>query len=227
MRGIRQSDEFKRGRAGEQVVAGWLKQRECYVIPSYDYAGENGDKSPKLQGLWRGHPVPDLDVARNGTRFWVEVKTKDKPGEWLNAPGGPQYTHGIDLRLLEHYDTVQKISGCPCYLFIYEENTGWLLTERLDALGKPVSIGSDGRGKKIAFWFRTQFRELEQVGGGALCRASRRTTSSTVTRRFSARARQRWAFTTGAVSTWRGNCWTASCHPKLPPSTVPRSGPSD
>lgn len=84
---------------------------------------------------------------------------------WERAPGGPQHTHGIELRLMEHYETVQAISGCPCYLFIFEESSGWLLSERLDALGKPVSIGSDGRGKKIAYWFRSQFRELDRIGG--------------------------------------------------------------
>jgi hypothetical protein len=166
MTAFRERPEFLRGRAGEQVVAEWLKKRKCYVIPSYDYAGENGDKAPKLQGLWTGHPVPDLDVSKEGSRFWVEVKTKGYSPVWAKAPGGPQHTHGIELPLLEHYRTVTLISGSPCWLFIYEENSSWLLGQALHVLGKPASVGSDGRGKKIAYWFRQQFRQLEQLQAG-------------------------------------------------------------
>ena len=163
---FRERDEFKRGHTAELIVADWLKRRDCYVIPSYDYAGENGDKAPRLQGLWTGYPVPDLDVSKKGNRFWVEVKSKGYSPVWDNAPGGPQHTHGIELRLLEHYRTVQLISGSPCWLFIYEEDTSWLLSQALHVLGKPKSVGSDGRGKKIAYWFRAQFHQLEQLTAG-------------------------------------------------------------
>jgi hypothetical protein len=158
MKTFRETSEFQRGRAGELVVAAWLKKRGCYVIPSYDYSGENGDKAPRLEGLWTGHPVPDLDVARNGNRFWVEVKTKEEPVIWLKT--GEQ-RHGIDLRLLEHYQTVQVISGSPCWLFIYEELSCWLLGQLLDRLGEP-SIGTIN-GKRVAFWNRALFRELDRI----------------------------------------------------------------
>lgn len=159
----RESDEFKRGHAAELAVADWLKRRDCYVIPSYDYAGEDGDKAPKLQGLWKGYPVPDLDVSKNGDRFWVEVKSKASAVLFRKTG---DLRHGIELRLLEHYITVQAISGSPCWLFIYEEDTSWLLSQSLRTLGKPVDVGSDGRGKKIAFWNRPQFRQLEQLAAG-------------------------------------------------------------
>src|SRR5579859_7467257 len=109
MRNIRESEEWQRGRAGELAVAEWLMRRECYVIPSYDYAGEDGDKPPKLQSMWRGHPVPDLDVSRDGIRFWVEVKTKKEAVLWRKTN---ELRHGIERRLLEHYQTVEAISGC-------------------------------------------------------------------------------------------------------------------
>lgn len=155
---FRESSEFQRGRRGEQVVAEWLKKRGCYIIPSYDYAGENGDKAPKLQGLWEGHPVPDLDCSRNGHRFWVEVKTKKEPVLWRRDN---ELRHGIELRLLEHYQTVQLISGCPCYLFIFEELSCCLLAETLGTLGEPRT-GTD-RGRKMAYWPRAAFRPLDRI----------------------------------------------------------------
>lgn len=159
MRSIRETEEFQRGRRGEQIVADWLKRRECYIIPSYDYAGEDGDKAPKLAGLWRGHPVPDLDCARNGNRFWVEVKTKKEAVLWRRDN---ELRHGIETRLLEHYQTVESISGCPCYLFIFEESTGCLIAETLMNLGKPY-IGTD-RGTPMAYWPRAAFRQLDWIG---------------------------------------------------------------
>jgi hypothetical protein len=158
MTAIRDRPEFQRGRAGEQVVAAWLKRRGCFVIPSYDYSGADGDKAPRLQGLWEGYPVPDLDVARNGNRFWVEVKTKEKAAVWRMTG---ELRHGIELRLLEHYRTVEVVSGCPCWLFVYEESTRCLLAQLLAELGKP-SQGTD-RGTKMAYWPRLRFRELDRI----------------------------------------------------------------
>jgi hypothetical protein len=155
---FRETAEYQRGRRGELIVAGWLKRRDCHVIPSYDYAGENGDKAPKLQGLWTGYPVPDLDVCRNGNRFWVEVKTKKEPTlTWKTG----SLDHGIDYRLVEHYRTVQLISGCPCWIFIYEELSCWLIAQRLDTLGDPRVATS--LGKRMAYWPRASFRELERI----------------------------------------------------------------
>lgn len=161
---FRETDEFRHGRAAEQLVARWLMEiRGCYVIPSYDYAGEDGDKAPKLQGLWHGYPVPDLDVSKEGNRFWVEVKSKGYSPIYRKVG---ERRHGIDLCLLEHYRTVQAISGSPCWLFIYERDTTWLLSQSLRTLGEPKNIGSDGRGKKVAYWNRSQFRELDQLPAG-------------------------------------------------------------
>lgn len=155
MTDLRESREYQRGRAGELIVARWLKERECYVIPSYDYSGKDGNKAPRLEGLWTGHPVPDLDVARSGHRFWVEVKTKWEAALWRQTG---ELRHGIELRLLEHYQAVEKISGCPCWLFIYEESTGHLLAQTITKLGQPHT--GTALGKRMAYWPRVKFRHL-------------------------------------------------------------------
>jgi len=141
--------EFLRGRAAEQRVSAWLQEQGWYVIPSYDYAGEDGDKAPKLQGYRVGHPVPDLDTAKEGKRRWVEVKSKTSANHRYTTD---TYEHGIDLPLFQHYQTVQAITGTPVWLAIYEEDTGFLIGNAIDALGKP-RIGTSN-GKKIANWDR-------------------------------------------------------------------------
>ena len=100
--------EFERGRQGELAIARWLQERGWYVIPSYDYSGQDGTKAPRLQGLLAGYAIPDLDVCRGGDRMWVEVKVK----------GGATYhrltdtfEHGISLRLYRHYLEVQRLTG--------------------------------------------------------------------------------------------------------------------
>ena len=107
--------------------------------------------------------MPDLDVCKEGNRFWVEVKSKASAVEYRITG---DLRHGIERRLLDHYRTVQLVSGSPCWLFIYEEDTNWLLGQSLRTLGKPVSVGNDGRGKAIAFWNREKFRELDQLTAG-------------------------------------------------------------
>jgi len=157
VRELRERPEFQRGHAAELLVAGWMQGHDYYVIPSYDYAGTDGDKAPRLSGKCAGYVVPDLDVSKDGRRFWAEIKAKASPVIWRMTG---QKRHGIELRHLDHYRTVQAITGNPCWLLIYEEDTNLLIGETLDALGEPVSIGSDGRGKKIAFWPRGRFRRL-------------------------------------------------------------------
>lgn len=152
---IRDSEEFVRGAAGEQRVAAWLQVRGWSIIPSYDYAGPDKDKPPRLQGFKVGYAVPDLDVSREGVRRWVEVKTKWEAVLWRRTN---ELRHGIDLRLLQHYQTVETITGTECWIAVYEESTGALLVQAIRKLGTP-SIGTD-RGNKMAYWPRARFIHL-------------------------------------------------------------------
>lgn len=151
--------EFVRGRAAEQRVAAWLQERGWYVIPSYDYSGEDGDKAPRLQGYRIGHPVPDLDTAKEGKRRWVEVKAKSDVIFWRKTQ---KEQHGIDLVLLQHYQTVQVITGTPVWLVIFEEFTGCLIGNAVDALGEPREGTLNGR--KMANWDRDKFLLIHRFG---------------------------------------------------------------
>ena len=124
---FRESDEFQRGRNGELRVAEILQRKGWSVIPSYDYSGSEGDMAPRLQGLTRGYPVPDLDVSREGQRLWVEVKTKARP-DWTRKT--QRLEHGIPLRHYEAYCEVERITGTPVWLCVIEESSGDVLKAR-------------------------------------------------------------------------------------------------
>jgi hypothetical protein len=156
-----QRPEFLRGRAAEQRVARWLQERGWFIIPSYDYSGEDGEKAPRLQGLVAGHAVPDLDAARDGSRKWVEVKAKTQANVWRDrqawgTPNVPE--HGINYSNYLDYLEVKRITGDEVWIAIYEEDTGILLMAEINALGAP-RIGS-WLGKKIANWPRARFAEM-------------------------------------------------------------------
>lgn len=84
-----------------------------------------------MQGQLTGYVIPDLDIAKDGTRRWAEVKTKEK-ADWTVIT--QRYEHGFKLRHYHHYLRVQEITGCEVWIFIYEEKTGDILYARLDDL---------------------------------------------------------------------------------------------
>lgn len=142
--------EFILGRNGEQLVADYLKGLGWYVIPSYDYSGEDNNKAPKLQGIKDGFPVPDLDVAAGGVRRWVEVKTKTSPTWTIKTQ---RFEHGI-----EHYDDYLRVSretGTEAWLAIFETSTGELYMQSFKDLGEPRR--TTFAGKRMSFWARDAF----------------------------------------------------------------------
>jgi len=119
------------GRTAEETIARILQHRYgCHVVPVYDYSA--GDKAPRLQGVHGGYVVPDLDVSKNGSRSWVEVKAKNNAGSPTRLTG--QVEHGFSWRLFQHYRTVQQITGTPVYIIILETLTGDILYQSLDEL---------------------------------------------------------------------------------------------
>ena len=163
---FRETVAWQKGHNGERRVAQLLKERGWYVIPSYDYSGEDGDKAPKLDGLRDGFPVPDLDIAKDGERRWVEVKTK-AAASYTRVTG--RLEHGIPKRHHWAYKRVQEITGCEVWLFIYEEQTGDVLCARLDDLDA-VKREYDGpkmsRGGMV-FFPRDAFAVFTNVKAGA------------------------------------------------------------
>lgn len=132
---FRETEEFKRGRAAELLVGKWLQDRGFYVIPSYDYAGDDRDKPPRLTGKNDAFPVPDLDVAKAASRYWVEVKAKRK-ADWTYTTR--RLEHGISERLYCAYARVQHETGCKVFLAVYEMECRELLIASIEKLSGDV-----------------------------------------------------------------------------------------
>jgi len=142
------------------AVADFLKNKGWFVIPSYDYSGEDGNKAPKLQGLNKNFVIPDLDISKEGKRKWAEVKTKTS-ASYTRITN--QYEHGIPLRHFEHYQEVEKITGCEVWLFVYELEAETLLFQKLNilSLNKRVYTGNKMNWDGMIFFPRDKFNTLQ------------------------------------------------------------------
>ncbi len=140
-----ETDKYKLGRTGELLIAKLLQKRGWYIIPSYDYTGEDNDKAPKLQGNMNAFVIPDLDISKAGSRRWAEVKTKTE-ATFTRITG--RLEHGIPSRHYRSYKEVQDITGCEVWLFVYETNTGDVLYGKLDELEKKKR---DYEGRKMSY----------------------------------------------------------------------------
>ncbi len=161
---FRETPEFQKGRTGERIVADFLQGLGYYIIPSYDYAGEDGDKAPKLQGLTAGFAVPDLDIAREGKRKWCEVKTKQS-ASWTRITN--RFEHGIPERHLRNYLKVQEITGTPVYLVVYEQDTSLLLVIAVNDVaqaGRRSTMKKQGREEGgMVYFARDSMRTLANL----------------------------------------------------------------
>lgn len=159
---FRTRPEFLRGRNGERIIADLLMARGWYVIPSYDYSGEDGNKAPKMQGARSAFVLPDLDVIRQGKRFWCEVKTKKEPTYTRMLD---RLEHGIPLRHYQHYRLVEEETGCFVWLFIYEELAAVVLCNSLNNLERFKRIYAGGKMSYggMVFWPRDRFFEFRYL----------------------------------------------------------------
>lgn len=153
---------YKRGRNGEEVVAQLLMENGWHIIPSYDFTGDDANKAPRLKGKGSHFAIPDLDISRDGERLWAEVKTKEKP-DWYRK--GQAWVHGMSLRLWNGYKRVQEITGTPVWIYVYEEESGWVIRQLLDrlAIGAREYIGTKMGQDGMVFFERDSFREYKNV----------------------------------------------------------------
>lgn len=155
MRNLRESAEFLRGRAGEKNAVAMLQEYGAYVVPMYDFSGEEGDKAPRMAGLARWYVLPDLDASKGGRRAWVEVKRKGRASwTWTQR----RYEHGISLRLYRQYLDVEQITGTDVWLMVLEDDSGDVLMQSLERVGAPRIYPGDKMCKGgMAFWPRERF----------------------------------------------------------------------
>lgn len=153
---------YQKGHTGELLVSEELQKRGFYVIPSYDYSGEDDNKAPRMEGVNLSYVIPDLDTMKDGNRYWIEVKTKE---EATFTRKTQKLEHGIPLRHYRHYHEVEKISGCAVFLAVYEIRTGDILMAKLSNLDKHVRIYDGGKMSRggMAFFPRDAFDLLRTI----------------------------------------------------------------
>lgn len=159
---FRETEEFRRGRRAERIVEFLLQSAGHFTIPSYDYAGDDRDKPPRLMGIRKRYAVPDLDVCRTGHRWWAEVKYKDR-ADFTRVT--QRHEHGINKRLHDDYVEVERNSGCPVVLVVFQDDTGEILAISLSKLAKVCRIydGSKmGRGGMV-FWPKDGMKQIGRL----------------------------------------------------------------
>lgn len=158
MTSFRERPEFIQGRTGEQRVARFLQERGYFVIPSYDYSGEDNNKAPKMQGAKTAYVIPDLDVCREGRRRWVEVKTKTR-ADFTRVTG--RLEHGLQRAHFDAYISVQQQTGCEVSIAILElQPIERLLVAPVDQLA-PLARQATMQGKPMLFFPRAAFYEYD------------------------------------------------------------------
>lgn len=130
----------------EVAVGAWLRKRNQYVLPAYDYSGLGDDKPPMLRGKDENLVIPDLLAWRTGNGAWYEVKLKDRAVLYRNYQ---HLTTGINLRHYRHYRQVKTITGLPVFVVFVHQQEQCVKYGEIDAL--PVSheytgtkMGRDG-----------------------------------------------------------------------------------
>lgn len=107
------------GGEAEKAVSRWLQARGWYVLPTYDYSGEDDNKAPKMEGFKRSLVIPDLLAAQfaHGS-CWLEVKRKTK-ADYTYTTG--RHETGISLRLWNDYKAVAHETGIDAsVIFVHE-----------------------------------------------------------------------------------------------------------
>jgi len=140
MRNENFSEQLQFGNDGELLIMDLLIGDGFHVIPTFDYKTAF-NKAPLLHSLDHSISPPDLDCAKDGSRFWVEVK-RYPLSPWNRTVGCN--VHGLQKRKYEDYKAVESVTGTPVFLAVLEgkreekdesrETTGVVLYARLAEL---------------------------------------------------------------------------------------------
>ena len=118
----RQSREWLLGDAAQKRWARILASRGNAALPVYGMDEvDDRTKAPTLfvrDGLL---VVPDvLCLNPKAGNTWHEVKAKHVPG-WYRKRG--RWEHGTDWTLVREYEEVERVTGVPVWLIVYEERS--------------------------------------------------------------------------------------------------------
>lgn len=117
------------GNIAENMVFNALKQMGFYSIPKYLY---NKEGSPSIFGLYSSYAVPDIDTAKDGFRFWIEVKRKSRRIYYPDT--------GFPLKNYESYLKIQEITGNEVFILFVDEKNNACYGNWLNNIKQPFKL---------------------------------------------------------------------------------------
>jgi hypothetical protein len=135
-KGLSFKDKKRIAQRSERLIARWLMSLGWYVLPSYNYSGEDDNKAPKLlRAGSKSFIVPDLLIAKDGVFRWVEVKTKTERNRYAI---GRCWNTGFDSNHWCHYKEVARITGTEVWVAFVHAQDDEILYDSMANLGKFV-----------------------------------------------------------------------------------------
>lgn len=139
----------------EVAIGDFLRARNWWAIPSYDFSDKGDDKAPKMLAP-RGRfdlVLPDLQCFRDGKQRWFEIKRKTRSDHY--RIGGYAVT-GMSLRLFEHYRRIEKETKSDVVIVFVHETEGEVRGDtlsNLEKLAKSHRYDGDAMGRAgMIFW---------------------------------------------------------------------------
>jgi len=108
------------GKAGESLIANWLKRRGYSVLPVYEKEIGAG-KGPQVFTANGDFIAPDLLIfGKDSVKvWWIEAKHKSA-FTWHRITS--RWVTGIDLKHYQNYLTVQELSPWPVWLLFLQRD---------------------------------------------------------------------------------------------------------
>lgn len=128
--------DYSDGKHIEELVAECLRNDFGLTTPTRAHRPAL-NSAPLLSGPELDDAVvePDILAVGHANVVWAEVKRKDDGPNPCYARGG-QLEHGIEKRLWDDYVAIEKHSGTPLFLFVFEKPSGILLAGRISELAR-------------------------------------------------------------------------------------------
>jgi hypothetical protein len=118
---MQKGDTWTMGAAVERAYAQEVVKRGGVVMPLCAFVGNSGFTGAPMMVTAKGWRVaPDFLVVRHGGALWAEVKAKSQPAYYFKRR---RWEHGLDWYLVKHYRDVQRESGSPVWIIVYEEHS--------------------------------------------------------------------------------------------------------
>lgn len=168
------------GRAGESIIATWLRRRGCSILPVYEKILDD-HKGPQLFPDFPHDPIiaPDLLVWQGDRVRWIEAK--HKVGFTLHRQSGDLVT-GIDAHHFDQYLRVELLSPWPVWLLFLQrggqtkggpENTpeglfGAALRQLSTCVHHRCGADKMGHGGMV-FWERESLQQLATLEEMGVC----------------------------------------------------------